>query len=35
VAPQTVSELADALASDPPSLNVSIASAVILHHLMA
>ena len=28
-------ELADALASDPPSLNVSIASAVILHHLMA
>ena len=29
------SELADALASDPPSLNVSIASAVILHHLMA
>jgi len=28
-------ELAEALASDPPSLNVSIASAVILHHLMA
>jgi tRNA G18 (ribose-2'-O)-methylase SpoU len=28
-------ELAAALADDPPSLNVSIASAVILHHLLA
>ena len=30
-----MSDLAGALADDPPSLNVSIASAVILHHLMA
>ncbi len=28
-------DLAGALADDPPSLNVSIASAVILHHLLA
>ena len=28
-------DLAGALADDPPSLNVSIASAVILHHLTA
>lgn len=32
---QAGSELAAALADDPPSLNVSIASAVILHHLLA
>ena len=30
-----MSDLAGALADDPPSLNVSIASAVILHHLGA
>ena len=30
-----MSDLAGALAGDPPSLNVSIASAVILHHLGA
>jgi tRNA G18 (ribose-2'-O)-methylase SpoU len=30
-----MSDLAGALADDPPSLNVSIASAVILHHLLA
>lgn len=30
-----MSNLAGALADDPPSLNVSIASAVILHHLTA
>ena len=32
---QAGTELAAALADDPPSLNVSIASAVILHHLLA
>jgi tRNA G18 (ribose-2'-O)-methylase SpoU len=30
-----MSDLGGSLADDPPSLNVSIASAVILHHLMA
>jgi tRNA G18 (ribose-2'-O)-methylase SpoU len=30
-----MSDLAGALADDPPSLNVSIASAVILHHFTA